>query len=534
MPEPESPKKKQSWRFASLSSLRTAPRGFHCHPDPRAIGSFVRGEQLLAGQFIFAGQKLDAPKTSIWNLRPPSEAFLDEVHGFAWLSDLAAIGGGAARKQAQAWLLEWIEAFGQSNGIGWQPGLAGQRVIHWASHAMFLLKGLEPKASALVFRSLGRHVNFLSNNWKNTPQGLAKFEALTGMVYAGLALEGCEYALRPALKGLAAECHSWIGTGGAIPTRNPEELSRVFTLLTWAAKLQEATGHPADPALADAMERIAPGLRSLRHTDGGLARFHGGGRGAEGQLDQALADAQIRSASALNSFMGYERLSSGRIVVIMDGAAPPSTPNAHHSQLGFEMSSGRWPMLSSCGPGQRLTNRWAAACAQTAAYNALTVEGEGALPAQVSVERAQDLESAWLSAISQGFAQSSGLTHERRLLISTNGRQFSGEDRLYPLAPPEDDPHPAAILSRPSRGHSYMLHFHLHPDVAAHSEEGEVTLTLPNAEVWTFRQEGGLMTLEDSIFLDRTHTEPRATKQIVVAGRTIDYVGGIRWSFTKT
>ena len=533
MPESETPKKKQSWRFASLSSLRSPPRSFLCHPEPRAIGSFVRGEQLLAYQFIFAGQRVEAPDTSIWNLQPPGEAFLRATQNFSWLDDLAAVGDGPARKRAQEWLLEWIEAFGQNNGTGWHPGLAGQRVIHWCSHAMFLFKGLKPKASAAVFRSLGRHVNFLSNNWKNTPQGVAKFEALTGLAYAGLSLEGCEYVLRPALKGLAAECASWIDTDGAIPTRNPEELSEVFTLLTWVAKLLEQTGHPADSALTRALGRMAPGLRSLRYGDGGLARFHGGGRGNEGQLDQALADAQVRSGASQNSFMGFERLSAGRVVVIMDGTAPPISDTSHASQLGFGMSSGRLKILEGCGPGQRLGKIWANACAQTAAHNAVTVEGQGARSADVSLDRAQDFESVWLSATSRGFEAAFGLMHERRLLIANNGTQFSGEDRLFPLNAPTENTHPTAALARPSRGHSYMAHFHLHPDVEAEQKDQIITLTLPNAEVWIFRQEGGLMCLMDSVTIDRSFTEPRATKQIVVAGRSIDYVGGIRWSFTK-
>jgi len=530
MPETK-PAKKPSWRFTSLKSLRAAPRSFLHHPEPRAIGSFVRGEQLLAGQFIFAGRRLEGLGNSIWNLRPPSVAFLEATQSFGWLDDLAAIGDGAARKLAQKWLLEWIEGFGSGTSIGWEPKLAARRVIYVCSHAMFLLKGLSPKHSTAVFKSLGRHVNFLSNNWKAAPEGLERFEALTAMVYAGLSLEGCEYALRPALKGLAASCHAWIGADGRIPTRNPETLAEVFTLLTWATKLLEATGHPADPALADALERIAPGLRALRFGDGGLARFHGGGRGVDGQLDQAFSDSGLRANTTRSQFMGYERLTAGRITVIMDAAA---SPNSHISPLAFEMASGRWPILSNCGPGARQGGAWGKACAQAAAHNTLTVEGQSPAQAEVQVDRAQDLESIWLSARHLGFAPAFGILHERRILVATNGKQFSGEDRLFPQEPLAESAHLADILSGPARGHSYMLHFHLHPEVQAEKSEQGIMLTLPNSERWCFKQEGGLSCLLESIFLDRTHIAPRATKQIVVMGRTLDYVGAIRWSFTKT
>lgn len=529
MPEPK-PANKTNWRFASLKSLRAPPRSFLHHPQPRAIGSYVRGEQLLTGQFVFAGQLVKAEEGSIWNLRPPSRAYLNALQNFSWLDDLAAIGDGAARKRAQKWLLEWIEAFGQGTGIGWEPNLAGQRVIQWCSHAMFLLKGLSPKQSTLVFKSLGRHVNFLNNNWKSMPDGVEKFETLTGVVYASLSLEGCENALKPALNGLALACHAWINDEGAIPTRNPEDLVRIFTLLTWVTKLLEATGHPVDPAISNALARIAPGLRSLRFGDGGLARFHGGGRGTEGQLDQALADAQLRSSNRVNRFMGFERLSAGRITVIMDSAV---SPDAYASAMAFEMSSGRWPMLVNCGPGTRQGGPWAKACALAAAHNALIIEGQSPSQVKVHSERAHDMESTWLSAHHNGFAEAFNLTHERRLLVANSGKDFSGEDRLYPTSPPTAELHRSDVLSAPARGHAFMLHFHLHPDVKSEKNEQNITLKLPNGEVWAFRQEGGLTCLLESVYLDRTHIAPRATKQVVVMGRTLDYVGAIRWSFTK-
>ena len=522
------PEKPRNWRFTSLKNLRAAPRSFLHHPEPRTIGSYVRGEQLMAGQFTFMGRAVDA--TNIWDISPPSPAFEASVQSFTWLADLAAIGGGPARKLAQSWLLDWIRLYGQGTGTGWQPDLAGRRVINWSSHAMFLLKGLSPKDSTAVFKSLGRQVSFLSNNWKSMPDGLAKLEALTGLIYAGLSLEGCEYALRPALIGLAATCHSWIAEDGSIPPRTPETLAEAFTLLTCSAKLLAATGHPANPAITDALERIAPGLRALRFSDGGLARFHGGGRGAEGQLDQAFADAELAAHSTLTRFMGYERLSAGRITAIIDTAA---APGLHACPLAFEMASGRCPVLVNCGPGARQGGPWIQACTQTAAHNALTVEGQNPAPAEVEAERAQDLESVWLSARHSGFGDAFGLIHERRILVATNGRQFSGEDQLYPRAPDSVDRHPSAVLETAMRGHAYMLHFHLHPDVQAEKSDGDIVLTLPNAEIWTFKQEGGLTCLLESAYLDRTHVAPRATKQIVVMGRTLDYVGDIRWSFTR-
>ncbi len=39
----------------------------------------------------------------------------------------------------------------------------------------------------------------------------------------------------PPVSALARECEHQIDAQGGLPTRNPEELLEVFTLLTWAA-----------------------------------------------------------------------------------------------------------------------------------------------------------------------------------------------------------------------------------------------------------------------------------------------------------
>ena len=58
-------------------------------------------------------------------------------------------------------------------------------------------------------------------------------------------------------------------------------------MLAWTSAALGELGRGTPGAQANAIKRMAPTLRSLRHSDGALARFHGGGRGVEGRLDQA-------------------------------------------------------------------------------------------------------------------------------------------------------------------------------------------------------------------------------------------------------
>lgn len=536
---------------ARLAGLGRAPRVFSYQLEPRVIGSFAIGQQLMAGNFLFAGHLIEAPGRSIWHLRAPSDSYNAALHGFAWLDDLAAVGDATARKLAQRWLFEWIAVFGNGRGPGWRPDLTGSRLIRWCSHALFLLKGLSREESRSIFRALGRQVRYLQRRWSAATAGQARFEALTGLLYAGVSLDGFGHLVAPISATIGREAARVIDAGGGVPDRNPEALMETFVLLTWAARTLSEARRMVDPRHQAALERIAPTLRGLRLGDGSLARFHGGRRGEPGRLDQALADAKLRTASRNSDLMGYERLAAGRVAIVVDCAPPPKAAlsvEAHAATLGFEMSSGRRPLLMNCGAGARFGSDWRRACRATAAHNALAIERESSCgfandgsdrliggPTKVDVSRAQDLTGSWLSAQHDGYVGQYGLIHERRLMLSFDGRELQGEDALRAIDDQGRQRYSAAVTGSPSLGIAFAVHFHVHPDVTPSIDlDGQaVSLTLKSDEVWVFRQQGGLMQLEDSVFLDQRRLKPRMTKQIVVMGRVVNQAGRITWTLTR-
>ncbi len=235
---------------ARLSAMARPATAFTSTPEPRTIGSFARGRQLIAGNFLFAGRLITSSDAQIWSLGARDLSFTNELHGFAWLDDLASVGDIAARQKAQDWVWLWISQYGAGRGPGWTPDLTGRRLIRWINHALFLLRGQESAQSAAFYRSLAQQTIFLSRRWHKAGAGLPRFEALTGLIYAGLALEGMSQYVAPALKALDKECKLQVDPDGGIPTRNPEELLEVFTLLTWtAAALAEAGQAPSEAHL---------------------------------------------------------------------------------------------------------------------------------------------------------------------------------------------------------------------------------------------------------------------------------------------
>jgi uncharacterized heparinase superfamily protein len=528
-------------------------QSFVAQPEPRSIGLYARGRQLVAGNFQFAGQLIEAPTTPIWDLAPQDAAFLAELHGFAWLDDLAALGNAAARTRAQDWLWGWIARYGTGKGPGWSPDLIARRLIRWTNHALFLLQGRDKATSDLFFHQLTAQTLFLSRRWPESAPGLPRIEALSGLISASLALNGLDRLVGPAVTALSDHCTRDIDAGGGIPTRNPEELLEVFTLLGWAERALTEAGRIPPKPLAEALERIAPALRLMRHADGGLARIHGGGRGAEGRLDQALAAAGIKPATqgGFGIAMGFARLQGARTSLIVDAAAPPegrASTDAHASTLAFELTSGRRPVVVSCGSGRSFGAEWRQAGRATASHSTLALEGFSssrldprgdilADRARVTLFRqGDDATGVHLHLAQDGWIATHGLTHRRDLHLSANGRTLTGSDTLLAEGHAANLRFERLLTRGGLTGVAFALRFHLHPDVDATLDMGgsAISLVLKSSEIWVFRHDGhARLSLEPSVYLEAGRLKPRPSRQIVLSGRAIGIETRLGWTLAK-
>ncbi|MCV2867596.1 heparinase II/III family protein [Defluviimonas sp. WL0002] len=543
---------------ARIAALAGAPEGFVRPPEPRTIGSFAKGRQLVSGNFQLAGFLVEDLDRSIWDIRMPDRRFEAELHGCTWLDDLAAVADGAARARAQAWVFEWIARFGSGRGPGWAPDLTGRRLIRLINHAPFLLGGRDKADTAALFRCLGLQTVYLSRRWRAASDGMPRIEALTGLISAAQALRGMARYLPQASAALARLCERHIDTDGAIASRNPQELMEILTHLNWAEAALREAGRVPPPALRTAIERIAPTLRALRHADGGLARFHGGGRGPEGRLDQALAAAGVRAVTAHGLAMGYARLAAGRTTVIVDAAAPPKGPasvNAHASTLAMELTSARRPLVVNCGSGASFGADWWRAGRATPLHSTLCIRGHSSsrvdpqtgvggtgrgvlaeVPDQVWAQIDSDLDGLRLLAGHNGFAPTHGMTHVRELNLSIDGRHLSGEDTLGAMSGPDRKRFEKVIRRLGPDGIRFDLRFHLHPDVDAALDLGgtAVSLALKSGEIWVFRHDGvGDVALEPSVYLERGRLRPRPARQIVLSATVLDYACQLGWTLAK-
>lgn len=549
------------WQARRAGQWRGETRFAHL-PDPRLFGYASAGAHMVQGQLLLAGHLVQIDPEALWDCAPPDRVFANELHGFGWLDDLAALGDAQARAMGSVAVAQWIARFGRGRGPGWTAALVGRRVLRWLSQGQELIRGQPKDATDAFLCSLAQQVIFLAKRHRSSAPGLPRIETLSGLILGALHLDGFEKHAPLGLAALGRDCAVLHKAGGTVESRNPEELMEILNLLTWVREAARRSGLDVPAALNEAIVAAAPVLRLLRHGDGALARFHGGGRGAEGRLDQALSEARPLTPAPSGLQMGYARIQAGRNLVLMDAAPPATGPGsvmAHASTLAFELSSGRRPLVVSCGPGAFFGLRWHRAARHTASHSVLVIDDISSARLQEGRELSNDIPAPvievpssvpWgvqrltdaqrLEAAHDGYRKSHGLTHARLLDLTLDGRALIGEDVLSAMDAADKGVFARSLAAASERadapGLPFALRFHLHPDVQAELDIDEqmIALTLPSGEEWMFRVEGSVeLALEPSVYLEEGRLRPRDADQIVLSGRATSYETRIRWAFGK-
>ena len=541
---------------ATLRRLSTdlQPATIKYQPPVRHFGDFQAARAVLRNELRIGDYKTPLRDLTPWELDLDDANLSDPLHRFRWLADMEALGTKPARERAVGWTLGWLDRFADGSGPGWAADVAATRFVRLLTHAPFLQKALTEDQSDQVRASLALHAAFLAQTQELPASALARLDVIDAQLHIALCLDGTHDATRT-LARLDSFCTTAISEDGGITSRNPEDLLRIFQHLLWMRELADECKTALPGGVDRAIQNIAPVLRAVRLGDGTLARYHGGGTGAEGMLDAALAASRARARPGDAPAMGFARLAGARTVVIVDVARPPKgMASAHASTLAIEMSSGRRPLLVSTGPALPWNSDWARAPRSTAAHSTLSLDmtssssfapvraigkpAQDALatrPAMVTLTRARDGTGCWMQARHDGYLEDYGLIHERRLFVSANGRELHGEDVL--LAPDQKSQRrfQSRIKGAAKLGVAVNLNFHLHPDVTAQIDRASdrIHLTLASGEVWLFRHSGGLLDIEPSVYIASTLSEPVEARQIVIRNRTTRHEASFGWSLVR-
>ena len=490
-------------------------------------GDSTRGEHILKGELHLAGVTLRL-RPSVWSDTAASPMLRANAHGFTWLRDLRALGTDAARTRARQHIGDWMAATGL-DPLASRPDVAGARLAAWLGHYDFFAASADDAFRHRLMSRLVSDARHLAATLPAEELDARALTALKGLIAAAVAIPEQAAFLTRALRFLPQEITRQILPDGCHAERSPAaQLTALQDLVEIRALLQAAQAQPP-PALAAAIERMGPALRSLRHGDGGLALFNGAREDHATFVELVLAQAgRINRSQPALTDGGFQRLQAGRTVVLVDcGRPPPAGVDrfSHAGTLSLEMSVGRERMIVNCGATPAGGPQWRDASRATAAHSTLVIAdtnsselrdiGLGRQPEHVEAQRQEANGAHWLEASHDGYLKPFSALHRRRLYVSESGEDIRGEDAIEA---PEPQP--------------YTLRFHLHPAVnASLQQDGEtVLLRLPSGAGWRLRAEGARMTLEESVYLGAS--EPRRSEQVVLTGKS-DGPQQVKWAISK-
>jgi uncharacterized heparinase superfamily protein len=259
-------------------------------------------------------------------------------------------------------------------------------------------------------------------------------------------------------------------------------------------------------------------------------------------IEQAIEATGVRTRPLKQAReWGYQRLSAGGTVLIMDAAPPPLArlvDGGCASTLAFELSDGAHRIVVNCGGARTAHAQVPRALVDglrtTAAHSTLTlhdsnstaIHADGTLGrgvVEVELARQETDSASRIEASHDGYARRFGFLHRRVVALSHDGRDVQGEDMLLPSD------------RRKHKGVTpYAVRFHLHPQVeVTPTADGQAAiLRTPAGHLWQFRCKGGTLSVEESVWID-AKGRPAATRQLVIAAESAPGGGNVGWLFHR-
>jgi uncharacterized heparinase superfamily protein len=512
-------------------------------PRDLVAGDRQRGDALLGGRFAFGSEALSLPDLDFAAVGAHGP-LAEQLQGFSWLRDLAA---AASREKgarvAEAVAGRWLLAHGTRVDDAWAPHLWGERILFWAAYAPYILSSADAGYRSALLNTLARGARHLDASADKAPAGLKRVTAWCGVVAAGLLVQGGVPRVARGEAGLARALAGAQFDDGGLVSRSPFEQ----VLLVDRLGLLRACYFAAKQTLPDGIEAAAAAALAALHGvtlgDGALSSWQGCNPGEASRLTALIEGCGLRARPLRNARgWGYQRLSALGTILIVDAAPPPPQKNADQgsaSTLAFELSDGGQRLVVNCGgPGPlptALSDELVEGLRSTAAHSTLVLEdtnstnilADGSLGRgveDVAIERSEDNDASRIEASHDGYARAFGMVHKRSLMLGNDGKEVRGADQLQPKG-----------RKKIRESAAYAVRFHLAPGVEATvtADGMGAILRSRGAPPWNFRCRGGMLTTEESLWIDG-RGQPRRTTQLAIVGEVSALGGEIGWQFRRT
>ncbi|NIJ21336.1 putative heparinase superfamily protein [Sphingomonas naasensis] len=512
-------------------------------PDDPFFGEATRGNALLEGKIRFRGEERAIDSLDFAN--PDwSPALGDHLQSFAWLRDLSSVATRARGVPiAEEIMRRWIVAHGEKvSEPAWRADIWGRRILFWTAHAPLILSSTDLVYRSSVLHALARGARHLDRGADRVHPGNALIAAWSGVLVAGLAMPGGDPRRAYGENGLKRALEQSVFEDGGSVTRSPVAQIESIQFLTLVGEAYAARRLEAPGFVEATRNRMVTALLGLCHGDKGLSSWQGSGP-IDGEIVAQLVEATGVRTRPLKQARewGYQRLSQGQSVLIMDAAPPPLArlvEGGCASTLAFELSDGPDRIVVNCGGARAALAKVPTALVEglrtTAAHstlvlsnsNSTAIHADGTLGrgvVEVELARHETDTASRIEASHDGYVRRHGYLHRRVVAMSPDGRDVRGEDMLLP-----------ADRRKHKTPSVFVIRFHLHPqiEVTPTADGLAAILRTASGHLWQFRCKGGSLAIEDSVWVD-ARGRPLASQQLVATGATPAGGANVSWLFHR-
>ena len=508
-------------------------------PEDPVAGDTRAGTAIRAGHFLHRGLK--QPLTGLdFRTLAVAAPFADYLHSYAWLRDLSASATRAdGAPIAEGVVREWLAAHGEIvSEPAWRPDNCGWRILFWAAHAPLILSSSDLIYRSAVLTHIARTARHLDQTADRMRPGMPQLVAWVGIVGASLLLPGGEPRRVFGEAGLRKALEAVIYADGGNISRSPLVQLDVIMAIAMLQRIYAMRSIAPPLFLNEVQTRAVPALLGMAHGDGGLGCWQGSGA-ARAETVRAIADASGVRTRPLKQARdwGYQRLTSGKLILLADAAPPPVarvTDAGCASTLAFELSDGPTRIIVNCGgaglTGATIPSSLARGLRTTAAHSTLVLADTNStaiLPngtlgkgvTEVEIDRRENDQGSRLEMSHDGYAKRHGLIHRRSLILPPSGRELRGEDVLLP-----------APRARRRGDTGFALRFHLGPGISASltADKQGALLRIASGPLWQFRCSEGEVQVEDSLWVDG-EGRPHPVEQLVVISTSPPGGASVGW-----
>lgn len=530
-----------SWR-TPLHKMRISgklPVKLLAAPQDPLPGDEACGKAIRMGRFHMLGMEF-AIKGGNFADPPLPPAFLDHIHRFDWLRDLAAAANrvdGASIAAGIAY--QWLSVHAEKPRLpAWSITNSAWRFLNMAAWSPYLLTSNDLVYRSKILNHFARTARHLDQSAIRATQPWDRVAGWVGVTAASLLLPEGKARRAMGEHGLEAALAELVFADGGVITRAPLQLIELIRMLLLLRQCYAARDEVAPDYLDETLQRNIPALLGLSHNDGGLGGWQGSGHISAAQIEALVAASGIRARPLRQALdWGYQRVAAGPAVLLVDAGPPPHAKQALTgcaSTLAFEFGFARQRIIINCGGasligahipaalarGLRTTAAHSTLCLDDSNSTALLANGQlGRGVVEVGMER-RDIENATrIETSHDGYARAYGFTHSRLLILRSDGMELRGEDTLLP--------HPRFKVRDDVPAH---LRFHLGPDIELllSDDARSIILRLDDGSNWSFAVTAGTIAVEDSIWVDE-QGRPNPTRQLVVAARAPKGGTSIGW-----